>query len=101
MLNLTKTKQWLVERGFKLVADGGYSFGLLCTPDESKSDAYQEALPRLRSVVENVNAQVMNFKVCSSKFKQSPELQEMAVLTVWHLAAYSIHMLPLRSREQF
>jgi hypothetical protein len=63
--------------------------------------AYNGVVPSLCSVVENVNSQAMNFKVCSTKFRQSPELQELAVMTVWHIVANQLALFPLRDPSFF
>ena len=82
----------------KFLADGGYSHELLVTPDDDESRNWNRTQKSLRSVVEHVIGLNHNFQVCTSKFKQSPELQAMAVMAVWYLVAWKVAETPLRTR---
>jgi len=95
--NMTAIEDWLFENGLYLVADGGYTSDALVTPDDYRSIQWNAIQKGLRSVVEQVNSLAHNFLCTTTKFKQNPELQGMAIMCVWFLVAYNLHRFPLRA----
>ena len=82
------TEDLLERKKWKLLADLGYrNDKLLVIPNEKKGIEWNNRHASTRSVVEQVFSLVKGWKVSSQKFRQSPEIQEMALLAVYQLVA--------------
>jgi len=97
MYRLTGMRDFLIEAGYKLLADRGYSHSSLVTPDNQRSSQWNNQQKALRSVVETVIGLVRTWSVTDYTFRQSPELQELALLICYKLLAHSLAEYPLRA----
>lgn len=96
MFKLTGMRQMIQDLNMKLLADRGYSHYLLVTPDDRKSTKWNHMQKGMRSIVKVTISMAENFRVAGERFKQSPEMQEMAVLIAYQLANINLKRYPLR-----
>jgi len=101
MFVLTGMKEYITERGIKLLADRGYSYTLLVTPDDDNKDVKWNNIQKtLRSIVEIVIGLAKNYATAASKFRMGPELQELVLMIVYYLVQLNLLSAPLRTPEQ-
>ncbi len=97
MFNLTGLRGFIERQGIKLLSDRGYSHESLVRPDdEDGRREWNNTQKSLRAVVETVFGLVQNFAVAGGVFRQSPELQELALMIVYHVTQYYLMLFPLR-----
>lgn len=96
MLNLTHMKEFLSDHDLRWLADKGYSYLLLVTPDERKGKEWNDEQKSLRSVIETSIGTVKLWRVAGTTFRGTPELQELAVLCCYQLANINLKMYPIR-----
>jgi len=98
LFNLSGVDEWLEKEDITLLADGGYSKGnpRLVTPDEEKGTQWNNQQKSMRAIVEQVGGLCHNFSSTSSKFKQSPEIQELSIMCVWYIVSHYTKVYPLR-----
>lgn len=96
-LILTGMKQYLLKHKIKLLADAGYSFCMLVTPDHGSPRKWNNFQKGMRSVVETTIGLVKFFAVTNDKFLGSPELHTMAVHVCYQLTAMRLKEFPLRT----
>jgi len=85
------------ENGIKLLADGGYSMRMcLITPDDMKSDNWNQEQKKERSIVEIVFSYIHNWKSADITFKQSPEFQAITLMTIYNIEAFKLEKIPIR-----
>lgn len=99
MFNATGTAEILDELQINLLADGGYTGVRLVTPTDPEwctAAGWSKQHAAFRSVVEQNFALVHLFQVAGGIFRQSPELQELALLCVYALVFIKCRDSPLR-----
>ena len=82
----------------KLLGDGGYSGVLLVCPDDKQTPLWNSDQKSLRSVVETVIGLSHNWAVANTRFKPSPEKQELALLIIYELVNRKLQKVPLGIR---
>lgn len=78
MLNMSGMKEYMREHGIKWLADGGYSFQYLVTPDNTMPLSWNNTQKALRSVVETAIGFVKLYRFAAERVAVCPELQELA-----------------------
>jgi len=96
MLILTNMKEFLINHDLFWLADAGYSFCRLITPDDSNSQYWNAKQRSLRSVVETSIGIVKNWAIAGQKTRFTLELHEIALLVVYHLTNILLKEYPLR-----
>lgn len=79
-----------------LLTDGGYSHHRLISPDKCKCSNWKNTQQSLRSVVETVIGLVKTYGVAGGVFRGSPELHELALMTVYQITNMMLKVYPLR-----
>jgi len=83
----TGLKQFNNAQDLKMLADGGYSDKeSLVVSDENKGSKWNMNQESLHSIAESVIGVIQCWGIANSKFRGSPELQEMCLLIVYELA---------------
>ena len=96
MLKLTKTDQFLEHADVWWLVDRDYTHIHLVVPDDRKYDKeWNNTQKGLRSVVETVIGCVKAYSPAGSKFRQSPELQQLALLTIYNIVNMRLKEYPL------
>lgn len=94
---MTGLDKKLEQLKIKLLADGGYSYILLVTPDDCESKTLALQQKDERSVVENLNAAVANnWAVAREVFRGSPLFQAVCLMIVYQVEAMVLEEFPLR-----
>jgi DDE superfamily endonuclease len=96
MLNLTEMKAFKEEYGVKWLADSGYFFERLITPDTDKSTAWNNTQKRLHSVVETTIGMVKLFRLAAECVTICVELHELCLLICYQLTNIILKKYPLR-----
>lgn len=95
IFNKSKVKRKMILEKFKLLADGGYKFRNLVTPDDEKSANWNNQQKSSRSIVEITIGLIKTWSV-ASKTVFNIEIQEMALYVVYQLQAMKLLKYPLR-----
>jgi hypothetical protein len=96
MLELTGMKDFLYQNQVKLLADGGYRYMNLVTPDETRGVAWNNTQMGLRPVVETVIGYVKGWDAAAATFRHAPEIQQLALACIYEIAAARFKITPLR-----
>ncbi len=96
MFLLTKMKEFMRAMGVHWLADSGYSFEFLVTPDPNKSKIWNDQQKALRSVVEVSIGMVKLFAFAAQRVQVTPEVQELGLLTCYQLTNIQLKRFPLR-----
>jgi len=94
MFKLTQMSQLLLPGNLYLLADSGYGHSLLVTPDDQMGVQWNHEQKAMRSIVEISIGMVGNFGVASEIFKQSPELQQIALMCAYQLTNWTLNRFP-------
>lgn len=93
---ITETHQKMDQLQLKWLADGGYGYHRLVTPDDRRSKEWNNTQKSLRSIVEVVAGLAKNYAICRDQFGGNPELQEMIIMSVYQLTNINLKEYPLR-----
>lgn len=96
LFNISGMKQKLENLNQKLAADRGYSHRLLITPNDFKDRDWNNKQKGIRSVVETSIGLVKLFATASERFRQNPEIQELAIMISYQLTNRILKDYPLR-----
>lgn len=99
MLNMSGFKEYLCAHGVRWLADGGYSFEYLVTPNKHKSASWNNMQKALRSVVETTIGMVKLYRLAAERVTISPELQSMCLMICYQLTNLILKQFPLRPLE--
>ncbi len=99
MLILSGLKGRLLEWAVKLLGDRGYAAHTCVIPDDNKPIEWNNRQKGLRSVVETVGGLAQTFGAARTTFRGTPELQQVALMTVYHIAQHYIQTFPLRTHD--
>lgn len=78
------------------LADSGYHHHRLIRPDRDRAQTWNHEQKSLRSVVEVVFGFVRQFSFASGRVRQSPEIQEMALIFLYNIVNMRLRKLPIR-----
>jgi len=70
------------------------------TLDDTQNRTWNNLQKALRSIVEVVVGYVKNWGAASIVFKESPELQEFALMIIYNMAQMNLLEYPIRTLEQ-
>lgn len=96
MFILTKMKEFMHTMGVKWLADSGYSFELLVTPDPNQSKSWNDMQKALRSVVEVSIGMVKLYAFAAERVQVTPEVQELGILVCYQLTNIRMKRFPVR-----
>ena len=97
MLGITKMKEFLIDNDIKLLADRGYKFLQLVTPnDDTHSVEWNNRQKGLRSVVETTCGMVKLYEIAALTCRQSPDWHELALMVCYQLTNINLKLFPLR-----
>lgn len=82
--------------GIFWLADSGYSYFRLVTPNVNRSKAWNDAQKALRSVIETAIGMVKLFAFAAERVCVSPEIHELGLLLCYKLANKKLIQFPLR-----
>lgn len=99
MLLVTEMKEYLRDHNLRWLADGGYRFApYLITPnDRNMPQEWNNTQKGLRSIVEVVISLAKHNKSLDTTFRQSPELQQLAIIVGYELTNMKIKDYPIKS----
>lgn len=101
MFNVTGVREELFRREQRLLADSGYTGFSLVTPGDitmaGLGPQFRKQHAGFRSVVEQNFAYVHMFMAAGGVFRQSPELQQLALLVIYSLVFIKFRDTPLRT----
>jgi hypothetical protein len=95
MLQLSGIKDALLQTGQRFLGDRGYYASVCVVPDEAMGVAWNNRQMGLRSVVERVIGSAMCYGVARGVFHGSPELQAIALMSVYHCVEHALSRSPL------
>lgn len=96
MLIVTKMKEFLEKYGLFWLADLGYSYPRLITPNDERSIEWNHQQKSLCSVVETSIAMVEVFRLASETCNLQPELHGIALMVIYQLTNMNLQRYPLR-----
>ncbi len=78
------------------MADSGYSYELLITPDPNKSKAWNDMQKGMCSIVEMSIRMVKLYTFAAERVQVAPEIHELGILTCYKLTNLRFKVFPLR-----
>lgn len=92
-------KEYVEKKDIRLLSDLGFNHSYLIRPEKCEEGEWRKEQCALRSVVEVVCGLAQLFAVCSSKFRGTPEFQQVCLMCVWELVNWNLRLFPLGMRH--
>lgn len=94
-------QEFIEKKDLRLLSDLGFTHSYLIRPEKTSDEIWRKEQSALRSVVEVVCGLSHLYAVCSTKFRGTPEFQQVCLMCVWELVNWNLRLFPLGMRHSY